>query len=351
MKLIVAGSWLNKSGFFKAKIRKVNFFNSIEEIPKKFPVSFLILSYSLSSETLNVKVKNYNEAPIIFIEIEHFEEYLKENTKPVILEPFGTSMRDEDYLQSIEKVKSYIESGDVYQINLTNEFRFYLEGNSEDLFFNYYKTQPVPYAFFLQIEDFFIVSGSMELFLERKGKKITSKPIKGTGKNPGELIKSEKERAENLMITDMVRNDLGKISIYGSVKVEELFKVEKFKTLYQMHSTVSGITEKSFKEIIKATFPPASVTGAPKKRAVEIIDELEPHARTYYCGAGGILFPNGDFKLSVLIRTAVGEGSKLRYYAGCGIVWDSIPENELKELHLKTKAFLSSSLYRNTVSL
>ena len=351
MKLIIAGSWLNEKGFFKAKVKNIKFLSSIEEIPENLSFSFVVLSYSLTSETLSVKVKDYKEKKIIFIEVEDFEKYLTENKKPVILEPCSVSLKDDEYLKAIEKVKNFIERGDVYQINLTNEFGFNLEGEPEDLFFNYFKAQPVPYAFFLHIDKFFIISGSMELFLEKKGKKITSKPIKGTGKNPEELIKSEKEKAENLMITDMVRNDIGKISIYGSVKVEELFKVEKFKTLYQMHSTVSGITEKNFKEIIKATFPPASVTGAPKKRAVEIIDELEPHARTYYCGAGGILFPNGDFKLSVLIRTTVGEGSKLRYYAGCGIVWDSIPEKELKEMHLKTKAFLISSLHRNTVSL
>ena len=179
----------------------------------------------------------------------------------------------------------------------------------------------------------------MELFLEKRGKLLRSKPIKGTGSSPEEILGSPKERAENLMITDMVRNDIGRVAKFGSVRVEELFKVERFRTLYQMHSTVVGETEKSFKEILLNTFPPASVTGAPKKRAVEIIDELEPHARSYYCGSAGLIFPNGDFKLSVLIRTAIGSEDKLSYYAGCGIVWDSDPEKELREMYLKVKAF------------
>jgi para-aminobenzoate synthetase component 1 len=166
-----------------------------------------------------------------------------------------------------------------------------------------------------------------------------SKPIKGTSKSLKFLQESEKDKAENLMITDMMRNDIGKIAQIGSIKVSELFKITKYKTLYQMHSTVEGNTESSLIEIIKATFPPASVTGAPKRKAVEIIDTLEPYFRSYYCGCAGLVKSETDFTLSVLIRTAIGMRDKLSYYAGCGIVWDSKPKKELNELYLKVKAF------------
>lgn len=198
----------------------------------------------------------------------------------------------------------------------------------------------MPYTFFLELENFYLMSGSMELFLEKRGELIESKPIKGTARRKEELLVSEKDRAENLMITDMVRNDLSRIAPPGSVEVPELFRVEGFRTLFQMHSTVRVRTRRSLREIIHETFPPASVVGAPKRKAVEVIDRLESHSRDYYCGAGGL--PMGeDFTLSVLIGAAIGSGERLSYYAGAGVVWDSEPEKEWEEVRLKIKAFLS----------
>ena len=191
----------------------------------------------------------------------------------------------------------------------------------------------MPYAFFLDLEDFYLISGSMELFLEKRGNKLVSKPIKGTAKRKKDLEKSQKDKAENLMITDMVRKDLSRVAMPGSVRVEELFKIERFKTLFQMHSSVVAQTRESLQNILKETFPPASVVGAPKRKAVEIIDLLEPHNREYYCGCAGLVSEE-DFTLSVLIRTAMGHGNRLSYYAGAGIVWDSVPEKEWQEVLL-----------------
>jgi anthranilate/para-aminobenzoate synthase component I len=185
----------------------------------------------------------------------------------------------------------------------------------------------------------------MELFLHKEGEKLTSKPIKGTlpiTENPERFKELEKELAENLMITDMVRNDLGRVARVGSVKVSSLFEVESYKTLHQLVSTVECKTDATFEEIIRATFPPASVSGAPKRRAVEIIAEIEPHAREIYCGTVGVIKPNGDFVANVSIRTAILRENTLSYYAGGGIVYDSDPEREWREVNLKAEAFLKA---------
>ncbi len=338
--LILWGKWLGKSGFYEAEIEDVKYYNSLSEIKNIEPVSFVVFSYDLSSETLDLNIKKSNFPSIIIVKIHKFKEVRKTlgNYKLV---PVGKSLQDEEFIEGVLKVKNLIEHGTVYQINLTNRFDFDFSGESLSLFFNFYKTQPVPYAFYLKIDDLFIISGSMELFLEKEGNRIISKPIKGTSKERKSLERSLKDKAENLMITDMMRNDIGRISKIGSVKVPELFKITKYRTLYQMHSTVEGETDKNFVEILRAVFPPASVTGAPKIKAVEMIDILEPHPRGYYCGCAGLIKNETDFTLSVLIRTAVGFESNVSYYAGCGIVWDSVPEKELDELYLKVKAFYS----------
>jgi len=254
----------------------------------------------------------------------------------------GSSLNREEYLERFEKIKAYIERGDIYQVNFTVRFDFSFEGDPYSLYESFIGVQPVPYGVFFKVGDLFVVSGSMELFLQKGGKKLVSKPIKGTlprDKDPSEFFKLEKELAENLMITDMVRNDLGRIALKGSVKVERLFGVETYKTLHQLVSTVSCQTDKGFREIVENTFPPASVTGAPKRRAVEIIAEIEPHTREIYCGTIGVIKPNGDFTCNVAIRTAFGRNGKLSYYAGGGIVWDSKPLKEWEEVHLKLEAF------------
>jgi Anthranilate/para-aminobenzoate synthases component I len=191
-------------------------------------------------------------------------------------------------MEKVRRVKEEIEKGTVYQLNLSTKMDFKLEGSPLDLFLKFFERQPTPYAFFLDLKDFYILSGSMELFLEKKGGLIKSKPIKGTAESEEVLQNSQKDKAENLMILDMMRNDLSRVARVGSVKVEEIFKVEKYATLCQMHSTVVAQTDKDLGEILFNTFPPASVTGAPKKKAVELIDALEPHPRDYYCGCAAL---------------------------------------------------------------
>ncbi|WP_297208894.1 MULTISPECIES: chorismate-binding protein [Thermodesulfovibrio] len=336
--LILSGKWLGRDGFYEAQIDSILFYRSLAEIDKIEPNSFVIFSYDLAKETLGVHIKKSPFPTVVIVKTTKFNK-LSSFNENYSLSPITNSLRDEEFMDRVSEIRRLIENGTVYQINLTNRFDFELNGSPLGLFFDFYRKQPVPFGFFLSTSDFFILSGSMELFLEKRCNKIISKPIKGTSKCIEELRESLKDKAENLMITDMMRNDLGRICHFGSVRTTELFKITKYKTLYQMHSTVEGLTDSSIVDVIKGTFPPASVTGAPKRKAVELIDLLEPHFRGYYCGAAGLVRESGDFALSVLIRTAIGMEKKLSYYAGCGIVWDSLVEKEIKELYLKVKAF------------
>lgn len=264
------------------------------------------------------------------------------------------NMTKSKYIDMIDRARSYIAQGDIYQVNLSQRFKFPLKVPAQNFLFRLFNEQPVPFACYLDFGKFQLVSGSMELFLRKNGRKIITRPIKGTRKRGltrkgdenlrSELFESEKERAENLMIVDLMRNDLGRICEFGSVQVNELFKIEAYATLYQMVSEVAGRLrdETTTADILRATFPPGSVTGAPKRRAMEIIDELEPHLRGPYCGAIGIFEPSGDFELSVAIRVLASVGGKGTYWAGGGIVWDSVPDQEYEEILIKSRATMKT---------
>lgn len=342
--LIVCGNWIGKRGIFKAVVGEVRFLESLDAIGvSRYPL-FIIVSYDLSSNTTGIPIKKSSYPKIMALDIKDFKRFDCE-IRPYQMYHKGTVISDMDYMNSVISIKEKISRGVVYQVNLTNRFDFHIEKDLLSLAMDFYKKQPVPFFFCLRYEEFALISGSMELFISRNGNILKSMPIKGTSSDIKTLKNSLKDRAENLMITDMMRNDIGRVAKTGSISVPELFKIIKYRTLYQMHSTVVGISERNIDEIIYNAFPPASVTGAPKIKAVEVIDSLEPHPRGYYCGCAGFVMPNGNFTLSVLIRTAYGRGKQLSYFAGCGIVWDSDPEIELKEMYLKVKAFYPLSPY------
>ncbi len=345
--LILSEGWFRSDrinlSLYRFRVSCIEYLDSLiglREFLSKDREYFVILSYDLSSDLLELPLKRSGLPRIVLMEIgDPLPEGPLPKRKALPLLLSSSSLNDGEFMDRVREIRNLIAEGTVYQVNLTNRFDFSFGGDTEDLFFQFYRNQPVPYAFYFRSEGFTILSGSMELFLERRGKIIRSKPIKGTSRRKKSLFDSEKDRAENLMITDMMRNDLGRIAEKGSVQVPELFSIVRYRTLYQMHSTVEAKTDRDFVDIISATFPPASVTGAPKKKAVEVIDKLEPHPRSFYCGCAGIIHKNGDFVLSVLIRIAIARGESISYYAGCGIVWDSEPERELEELYLKLKAF------------
>jgi len=264
--------------------------------------------------------------------------------------PIKSNMTRDEYLSMVQKAKNYIEHGDLYQVNLSQRFTGDFAIPPLPYFLRMFHVQHVPFASYMDFGDFQLLSGSMELFLRRKGEKLNTKPIKGTTKRRlsqeedtiarAELIGSDKERAENLMIVDLMRNDLSRICRKGTVRVRNLFNIESYSTLHQMVSEIVGDLQDdlSVGEIIKNVFPPGSVTGAPKKRTLEVIDELEPHRRGPYCGAIGLFYPNGDFVLSVGIRIVICRPQNVTFWVGGGIVWDSDPEKEYEETLLKSTA-------------
>jgi anthranilate/para-aminobenzoate synthase component I len=268
------------------------------------------------------------------------------------LPPHSNTEREE-YARKISAIKDHIAAGDVYQVNLSRKFRFKPLSEPLSWFLDFYRAQPVPFAAFIGFPGFELVSGSMELFLKKRGDIITTRPIKGTVRRDPDprrdrelaeaLGKKPKERAENLMIVDLMRNDLGRICGYGSIGVRELFTVRPYSTLFQMESEISGRLRSGvgLSQIIASTFPPGSVTGAPKREAIRIIDSLEPHKRGPYCGAICLFPPDGDFTMSVAIRTGVNSSEGADFWFGGGIVWDSKADEEYRETELKAKALTS----------
>ena len=311
------------------------------------------ITYDYGNRLMNVRYDNPSLLSFPDIYVLFFRRFssakLNKNFKTSIFD-YKQLISKEDFINAVKRAKYYIKQGDIYQINLS--FPIVVRGvfNKHAIFKALIDFQPTPYMVLIENRNFSLISGSMELFLEKKGRKLTTKPIKGTrprGKDKEddkkiekELYSNEKERAENLMITDLMRNDLGKICEYGSVKVEKLFEVEKYTSLFQMSSTVSGVLRQNvnLQQIIEATFPPGSITGAPKKRAMEIISELEKFKRSVYCGATFIIRPDLDFTMSVAIRQILFQRDRAGVFVGSGIVADSIPEKEYEETLLKAGA-------------
>lgn len=239
-----------------------------------------------------------------------------------------------EYEYAIQRIRAYIAAGDVYQVNYTFRLRAPFEGDPLALFCRLYRVQPVPYAAYIDTGEHAILSLSPELFFALDGERIVSRPMKGTAprgltleddwKQARVLRGSEKNRAENLMIVDMVRNDLGRIAKVGAVRVPSLFETERYATLWQMTSTVEAQTRAPLGELFRALFPAASITGAPKIRATQIIHELETTPRGVYTGAIGIVLPGRRAQFNVAIRTLVydwltGSWSTASAAASCGI--------------------------------
>jgi len=248
------------------------------------------------------------------------------------------------YRSAVERIQRYIADGDCYQVNYTLPLNFTWFGSPLALYARLRQQQPVRYGGFVGDAQSGIVSLSPELFLERQGERLTTRPMKGTAplSVAAETLRtSAKDRAENLMIVDLLRNDLGRIAENGSVSVDELFAIEAYPTVWQMVSSVSARVGKcGLGEILRALFPCGSITGAPKIRAMQIAAELEASERGLYTGALGWLAPNGDFRLNVAIRTLeLAPGGRGKLGIGSGIVADSVPAAEWEECLLKS-AFL-----------
>jgi para-aminobenzoate synthetase component 1 len=267
--------------------------------------------------------------------------------------PFSNITRA-DFLAAVERAQRYIRAGDIYQVNLSQRLTAQCDFTGWELFEKLSAVSPAPFSAFLDCGEFQIASSSPEQFLRMSGSHIVTRPIKGTRPRDAdptrdaqlayELQTSPKELAELVMITDLLRNDLGKVCEYGSVQTPDLARLEKFAQVQHLVSTVEGRLRKDVTHFgaFASCFPGGSITGAPKFRAMEIIDELEPISRGPYCGAIGYLGFNRESQLSITIRTAVCKDGLAHFNVGAGIVADSVPEAEYEETLAKAAGFQSA---------
>lgn len=269
-----------------------------------------------------------------------------------VAQKVSSNFSKDEYCSAVEKIREYILDGDVYQVNLTQRLSFHFGGPSEELWLRLFEQNPAPYYAYINAGDHVVMSTSMECFLKRRGQRIISRPIKGTrprgqtehedNQLGRELQSSGKDDAELSMIVDLIRNDLGKVCKPGSIAVSEHKRLESYANVHHLVSTVEGevTAEASIGDILRATFPGGSITGCPKIRAMEIIDELEPHVRHVYTGAIGYLGFHDNFELNVAIRTIVGKDGVYHFGAGGGVVFDSNPETEYEETLYKADTLL-----------
>ena len=254
------------------------------------------------------------------------------------------------YLRAVARIKEYIASGDVYQVNLTQRFETALPCHPYTLYRRLRKRSPAPFACYINGSGGQVVGSSPERFLRIREGRVETRPIKGTrprGKTPAEdarlrqeLAASAKDRAELLMIVDLERNDLGRVCEYGSVRVEELFRLESHPTVHHLVANVSGRLRPGCDvfDCLRAAFPGGSITGAPKIRAMQLIDEIEAGRRHLYTGAAGYIGFDGACDLNIAIRTIFCSDGRASYHVGGGIVWDSDPESEFRETLDKGRA-------------
>lgn len=280
-----------------------------------------------------------------------YPEDIEQDFKLTNLEP---GINQQDYTDRIKTIKEYIRQGEVYEVNYTYPFWGDAAGDPLMLYKAMRETGPVPFGAYIDTGRTAVCCASPERFLEKRGRIVRSQPIKGTVKRgetqeeDEQLIQSklenEKNRAENLMIVDLVRNDLSRVCEAGSVNVEELFEVQSFATLHQMVTSIIGRMDSSLEaeEALRACFPMGSMTGAPKIRAMEIIEETELIRRGVYSGAIGYITPEDDFDFNVVIRSAIVQEGLLQYQVGGAITSDSQPDEEWEETWVKTQALLKA---------
>ncbi|WP_276364047.1 anthranilate synthase component I family protein [Daejeonella sp. H1SJ63] len=339
-------------GFFSYDLK-----NEIENLRSKNPdhLKFPDIHFFLPEHLLIISgniIKIYSDNPdSVWQSVNNFNIHNSGSThlKPVIKSRFTR----EEYIHTVEEIQKHIQRGDIYEINFCQEF--YAENVQIDpleLFIRLNNLSPTPFANFFRLNDLYIISATPERFLSRKKNKLISQPIKGTtSRNANrkideiqkeQLLNDEKERAENVMIVDLVRNDLTKSAKQGSVRVEELFGIYSFKQVHQLISTIvcEAREDLSNADIIANTFPMGSMTGAPKIRAMQLADQYERSKRGIYSGAVGYFSPDGDFDFNVVIRTILYNSSLnyLSFHTGSAITLDSDPVKEYEECVLKGKA-------------
>ncbi|WP_043776214.1 aminodeoxychorismate synthase component I [Desulfomicrobium escambiense] len=270
-------------------------------------------------------------------------------TTPAPALAWTSELNEPSHSGALARIREHLACGETYQVNFTHRLRARFDGDPWALFCRLAARQPSPHCAYVDTGDFAVCCASPEMFFEREGETVRSRPMKGTaprGRWAGEdramaerLMGSEKERAENVMIVDMVRNDLGRVCRPGSVRAPELFRAERYPTLWQLTSLVEGMTTLPTAEVMAALFPAASITGAPKVRTMHLINELEVSPRRIYTGTIGVMLPGRRARFNVAIRTVLVDrkAGTAEYGVGGGIVWDSAPRDEYRETLLKAR--------------
>jgi len=337
-------------------------FAQIEQAGKHGHWVALLLAYELGEwlePALCLPPTSYEEHPrliaLIYERMTPSRPWTEQDTaqstdvKPSIIRVSPCITRDQ-YIKNIEQIRDWIAQGEVYQVNSTFPLDVLTQGSPQSLYRQLASKHPSAFSAYIEDESRTILSFSPELFLRKQGNTLITRPMKGTAprstdplldQQAGEaLFNSEKDRAENLMIVDLLRNDLGRVAEPGSVKVDALFTLEQYPSIWTMTSTIRANVkpDATLKDMLGALFPCGSVTGAPKIAAMKRIRQTEAHPRGLYCGSVGWLAPSGDFELNVAIRTLVlDEKGHGRYHVGSGIVYDSVPEREWEECQWKAR--------------
>ncbi|WP_242603198.1 aminodeoxychorismate synthase component I [Marinomonas sp. MED121] len=318
-----------------------------------------IVSLHKTKQTILIQTPWCDEQEITQIIARH-THFINTNKKPQdtdikdnlfkLEQAFQSNMSADEYQVKFEKVQQYIQAGDCYQVNLAQRFSSRYSGDPLNAYQSLRKSCPTPFSAFMEIDKLgYVLSHSPERFLQVNQGQVESKPIKGTrarGKTPEEdhslaqdLLNSTKDKAENLMIVDLLRNDMGKTCDTGSIKVPKLFALESYPNVHHLVSTVTGSIQDKEKHfnVFKHSFPGGSITGAPKIRAMQIIDELEPHERSVYCGSIAYFSLNGQMDSSITIRSLVADQENIHCWAGGGLVSDSQCQDEYHETFTKVK--------------
>lgn len=302
---------------------------------------------------LNHQTKLFNRSG----SVEHLFKYLV-TEQPLITQPLNyhpqLTINQTEYTNTIDRIKDYIAAGDLYEMNYTILYEEAQKLDSWSLYKHLKTTNPAPFAAYLNINDLQIISTSPELFFKRHSNNILTQPMKGTAPrssnseqdliNYQELVNSEKDKSELLMIIDLMRNDISKIVKPNSVKVTNPFAIKKYPTVYQQVTNVGGELQSdiSFAQIFRALFPSGSITGAPKKRTMEVIYELEKRNRNFYTGAIGYYAYNQNACFNVAIRTVVATNDNYQFGVGGAVVWDSNADAEFSECQTKAKAIVKA---------
>ena len=308
------------------------------------------------------KIQNYlDKISIIENEFKAQNFYKNLNIQKIFKKNFKTNTKVKSntskrrFKSIVKKAKNYIKRGDIFQVVLSQRFEKKITRSPLEIYLRLRKLNPSPFMFYFNYKDFKVLGSSPEILVRLRNKKVIIRPIAGTRprgknsfldkKNTKDLLKDKKELAEHLMLLDLGRNDVGKVSKYNSVKVTEKFKIEKYSHVMHIVSNVEGYfnNKNSIFETLLAGFPAGTVSGAPKIRAMEIIDELEKSKRKLYAGGIGYFTPNKEFDSCIALRTAVIKNKKIYVQAGAGVVADSKPEFEFKETINKAKALLKAS--------